>query len=118
LRDRSHLDLAIQLLEDFSTITDIHPLLKAQLRDNLRSLHYGIAQGYFSPWQKPSLSTRIRHMQAIIELGFELGYVYKFLAEAFHELGDDETARSHLRRAIEIDPQVSGVKTIMRVLGM
>jgi hypothetical protein len=57
-------------------------------------------------------------LSAIVKLGFELGYIYKLLAEAFYEIGDEDKARSNLQRGFAIDPQLSGAKTIMRALGL
>lgn len=118
LCDSGQLDLAVQLLEDVSGVAGTSSLVASQLRESLRSIHYRIAQGYVSGEQKPSPATRILHLRAIVELGFELGYVYKLLAEAFYEMGDEDKARSTLEHALAIEPQLSGAKTIMRALGL
>jgi tetratricopeptide (TPR) repeat protein len=93
------------------------------LRDALRSFHYAQAQGYMSDaGRKPDPQTRIGHLNRIIQLGFNLGYIHKLLAEAYHELGDDETARAQLREAFAIepqsDPQTMGAKRIAKALGL
>lgn len=49
--------------------------------------------------------------------GFEYGYIYKLLAEAYHELGDDAQARAHLEQAYKIDSQLLGAVRISRALG-
>jgi hypothetical protein len=117
LRTKQHMHAAIQVLSDLNRIIGTESILSAQIRDNLRSLHYGVAQGY-SDRQKPQPATRIYHLTSIVNLGFELGYVYKLLAQAYHELGDDDVARKHLRHAMQVDPQLIGAKTIMRALGV
>ncbi len=118
LCDAHQFALAVQLLDDISGIAGVIGFTRSEVQDRLRSIHYGIAQGHFSDGKKPSTATRIEHLRAIVKLGFELGYVYKLLAEAFHELGDDDAARSHLQHAMTIDPQLTGAKTIMRALGL
>jgi tetratricopeptide (TPR) repeat protein len=40
------------------------------------------------------------------------------LAEAHHDLGDDEQARAYLKKAFEVDPNVSGTVRISRALGL
>src|ERR1035437_9651747 len=116
LRDHQQFALAIQLLDDICGVAGISSFTIGKLQDHLRSIHYGIAQGYFGQRQKPSAATRIEHLRAILKLGFELGYVYKLLAEAFHEMGDDEAAKSNLQHAMAINPQLMGAKTIMKAL--
>lgn len=118
LRDRQQFALSIQLLDDICGVTGISSFTRDEVQDRLRSIHYGIAQGHFGERQKPSPVTRIEHLRAILKLGFELGYVYKLLAEAFHEMGDDEAARSNLQHAMTIDPQLMGAKSIMKALGL
>jgi curved DNA-binding protein CbpA len=110
---------SIQILEDaFSTG-------KANFKvvEKLRSMHYSFAQGYLPLYAsgekrgKPAPDIRIEHLSRILELGFEYGYIHKLLAEAYHELGDDTQARTHLTRAYEIDPQLIGAVRISRALG-
>jgi tetratricopeptide (TPR) repeat protein len=117
LCDSQQFDLAIQMLQDLLAVAGMSSLMVTELRDDLRSIHYGIAQGHF-PDQKPSPATRILHLSAILKLGFELGYIYKLLAEAFYEIGDEDKARANLQCGLAIDPQLSGAKTIMRALGL
>jgi len=119
LCDRQQFDLAIQILQDLLDVTGASSWMVGTLKDALRSIHYGIAQGHFLPDKpKPSPATRIFHLNAIFKLGFELGYVYKLLAEAYYEMGDKDKALSNLQRALAVDPELSGAKTIMRALGL
>ena len=78
----------------------------------LKSYHYELGTHSSLP-----PASRIQHLRRIIELGFELGYVYKLLAETYHEIGDDDAARDYLHHAFAIDPQLMGAKTISRALG-
>jgi len=104
----------IQILED----TVSAGKATSEVVEKLRSMHYGFAQGYTSKTKKkPDPTTCIKHLNRILELGFEYGYIYKFLAEAYHELGDDTQARAYLKRAYEIDPQLFGAVRISRALG-
>jgi hypothetical protein len=57
-------------------------------------------------------------LNRILELGFRFGYIYKFLAAAHHDLGNDEQARTYLTQAWEIDPDLSGAVRIACVLGL
>lgn len=56
-------------------------------------------------------------MRRILELGFKYDYIYKLIAEAYHDLGDDEQARAYLRQAYELNPELSGAVRISRILG-
>lgn len=104
---------SIQILEDaFSTGKSPPKVL-----EELRSVHYNFAQGYTSDL-KPEPTLRIKHLNRILELGFEYGYIYKLIAEAYHEIGDDTQARVHLKRAYKLDPDLSGAVRISRTLGL
>lgn len=104
----------IQILEDSLSTGKAD----RSIPERLRSMHYGCAQGYTQGSEgKPAPSVRVHHLGRILELGFEYGYVYKLLAEAYHELGNDSTAREHLAEAYRIDPQLSGAVRISRALG-
>ena len=117
LRDLDEPELAIPLLQDISGIGRISSLLVGELKRLTRSLHYNIAHRSRSGKPDTCPSKRIDHLLAIIGLGYEVGYIYKQIAEAFHELGDDEQARLNLQRALAVDPELTGAKTIMRALG-
>ena len=67
---------------------------------------------------RPTARIRIEHLKAIVNLGFELGYVYKLLAESYHEIGDNDVAKAHLQKALAIDPNLSGAKKISKALGL
>lgn len=110
--------LALQLLTDTFEVHNGGFPPPQGLKEKLRSIHYDFAQGYFSKGLKPKPEDRIEHLVAIISLGFELGYVYKLTAEAFHDLGQDDVARKHLAHALRIDPKLIGAKKIMKALGM
>jgi hypothetical protein len=114
---QSDRDLAIQLLQDIYGVVGISSIMANKLKDNLRSIHYGIAKGHSSGGQKHSPETRIVHLRAIVKLGFELDYIYKLLAEAFYEMGDENEARLNLQHAISLGQGMSA-KTIMRALGL
>jgi tetratricopeptide (TPR) repeat protein len=118
LRDSHQCDLAIELLQDITAVAGLNSLTVAGLKDTLRSIHYGIAQGHGVGQQKPSPATRIVHLRAIVKLGFKLGYIYKLLAEALFDMGDEDGARSNLQHALAVDPQLTGAITIMRALGL
>lgn len=105
---------AIQILEDaFAT-----GMALSSVADELRSLHYSWAQ-YADPitGSKATPDVRIEHLHRILELGFKDDYIYKFMAEAYHDLGDDEQARAYLRQAYELNPGLSGAVRISRALG-
>jgi hypothetical protein len=61
---------------------------------------------------------RIAHLNRILELGFRYGYIYKHLAEAHHDLGDDEQARARLNQAWAVDPNLAGAVRIAGGLGL
>ena len=108
----------IQILEDAFSSGKAPNEREELLKEELRSMHYTFAQGYTSRTKrKPAPAVRIEHFNRILELGFKYGYIYKFLAEAHHELGDDTQARIHLKRAYKIDPQLMGAVRISRALG-
>jgi hypothetical protein len=124
---------AIQILEDFipSACADIAEdgsgqityvyrswLLPAAI-ERLRSFHYACAQ-YADPATgvKAGPEARIKHLNRILELGFRFGYILKFLAEAYHDLGDDERAQAYLVQAWEVDPNLTGAVRISRSLGL
>jgi len=105
---------AIQILEDAFAAG------KASLsvKDELRSLHYAWAQ-YTDPTtgSKATPQVRIEHLRHILELGFQYDYIYKLIAEAYHDLGEDEQARAYLSQAYELNPELSGAVRISRALG-
>lgn len=115
LKSVGHVGAALQILEDAVESS----LALPNLKDELRSHHYAAAQ-YPHPTTgvKPAPEPRIRHLRRIVELGYDLGYVHKMLAEAYHELGDDERARASLEYAYRIDPDLSGAVRITRALGL
>lgn len=91
----------------------------SDVREELRRKHYGFAQGYVPGMKrKPEPEIRIKHLNRILELGFNYDYIYKLLAEAYHELGNNEQARVHLEQAYKINPQLSGAIKISRNLGL
>lgn len=107
-------ELGVQILEDAYSAGEN----RDSIRDELRGFHYGIAQGYWKdPELKPIPKVRVTHLARIIEIGFDLDYIHKLLAEAYHEMGDDITAVAHLRKAYEINPELSGAVRISRTLG-
>lgn len=109
----------IQVLEDgFAAIQSNHPLSE-RIANKLRSMHYGFAQGYTpETLGKPSPKVRVKHLNRILELGFKFDYIYKLLAEAFYEIGDNKQAHIHLEQAYKINPQLSGAMRISRALGL
>jgi len=111
----------IQILEDAFSSGKAPNEVEELLKEELRSMHYKFAQDYSSRTKrKPAPAVRIEHFNRILELDPEsgyTGYTYKFLAEAYHELGDDTQARIHLERAYKIDPQLDGAVRISRALG-
>ncbi|HXJ44487.1 MAG TPA: J domain-containing protein [Bryobacteraceae bacterium] len=117
LRDLNDHDLAIALLQDIAGIEGISSLIAETLKESIYSLHYNVVRSSRSGQPDASPSKRIDHLRAIIDLGYKAGYIYKQIAEAFHDLGDDEQARLNLQRALAIDPELTGAKTIMRALG-
>lgn len=114
LRQSQRVREAVQILEDAIEAG----VSVSSVADELRSLHYSWAQ-YSDPTtgRKATPDVRIEHLRRILELGFEYDYVYKFIAEAYHDLGDDEQARAYLSRAYEINPDLSGAVRISRALG-
>jgi len=107
-------ELGVQILEDVYSTGE----KRDSLLEKLRSFHYGIAQGYQKDSKgKPGPHVRIRHLFRILELGFELDYIYKLLAEAYHDLGEDNDAAKYLKKAYEINPELSGAVRISRALG-
>ncbi len=83
----------------------------------LCDFHYIWAQ-YSDPVTgvKAAPEVRIVHLNRVVELGPQAGYLFKFLAEAYHDLGNDDEARAYLRRAWEISPELSAVR-IAKALG-
>jgi len=107
-------EFGVQILEDIYATGE----QRDSLLDKLRSFHYGIAQGYQKDSKgKPDPHVRIRHLTRILELGFELDYIYKLLAEAYHEMGKDDDATVYLKKAYDINPKLSGAVRISRALG-
>jgi len=106
---------AVQILEDAFVSGRSS---SSSVADELRRLHYAWAQyGDPTTGAKALPEVRIEHLNRILEIGFEYGYIYKLLAEAYHDIGDDEQARTHLKEAYRIDPQLSGAVRISRALG-
>jgi tetratricopeptide (TPR) repeat protein len=113
LQQEQRLVDAVQILDDAFAAG----VTTRSVTDSLRSMHYYWAQyGDPTTGQKATADVRIKHLRRILEVGFELDYVYKLLAEAYHELGKDAQAREHLRRAYELNPQLSGAVRISRAL--
>jgi tetratricopeptide (TPR) repeat protein len=115
LRQMNLIEQGLQILEDsYSAGMTEEPIL-----DELRSFHYSIAQGYQTEdKKKPEPSIRIKHLSRILDLGFQLDYIYKLLAEAYFETGDTINALSKLKRAYEINPELTGAVKISRALGI
>lgn len=107
-------DEAIQILEDAVD----SGLARQQLKEQLRSHHYRAAQ-YSHPTTRirPEPEASITHLRRIVELGYNFDYVHKLLAEAYHDIGDDNVARTHLERAYDLNPDLSGAVRISRKLG-
>lgn len=106
---------AVQILEDAFEAGDS----PSSVAEELRHLHYAWAQ-YEDPTtgEKATPQVRIEHLNRILEIGFKYDYIYKFLAEAYHDLGDNEQARIYLKEAYRINPQLSGAVRISRALGL
>lgn len=102
------LDLAsqgLQILEDAYK----NGITQETIREKLRSFHYGFAAGYFdAPKRRPDPKVRAKHLQRILDLGFNFDYIHKGLAVAYHEMGDEHSATSSLKRAYEINPELGG----------
>ena len=110
-------DAAIQMLTDCVELPQFRGNNYGSLRDQLRTFHYYFAaKGYMEV--RPTARIRIEHLKAILNLGFELGYVYKLLAECYHEIRDNDLAKAHLQKALAIDPYLSGAKKISKALGL
>jgi tetratricopeptide (TPR) repeat protein len=88
-----------------------------EIKEELRYLHYACAVPPLFT-EKPPPSVRISHLKRAIELGFDNDRVHKHLAEAYHALGDDRTARIHLETAFQMNPALWGAVRISRALGM
>lgn len=114
LHDNQRLSESVQILED-ALATGITSLSVA---DELRRLHYAWAQ-YANPTtgNKATPEERVKHLRRILELGFKYDYIYKLIAQAYHDLGDVEQARTYLRQAYELNPELSGAVRISRALG-
>lgn len=71
------------------------------LKRHLRNLHYTWAQDRDpNTGIKPAPQVRLEHLERLRELGYEQDLVLdKYMAEAYHDLGDDAKARELLRRA-------------------
>jgi tetratricopeptide (TPR) repeat protein len=106
---------SIRILEDiFYTGGDT-----SDVREELHIKHYGFTQGYVPGMKiKPEPEIRIKHLTRILELGFNYDYIYKRLAEAYQELGNNEQSRIHLEQAYKINPQLFGAIKISRYLGL
>lgn len=105
---------SIQILEDVLATGNA----TSDVKEHLRRKHYYFAQGYTSKdKKKPVPAVRIKHLNRILELGFEYDYIYKQLAEAYYDLNNNAQARTHLKRAYEINPDLSGAVRISRALG-
>jgi hypothetical protein len=106
---------AIQILEDAVS----SGLASAALKEELRSHHYGAAQySHQTTGTKSQPEQRIVHLRRIIELGYDLDYIHKLLAEAYHEAGNNGAARAHLERAYRLNADLSGALRITRALGL
>lgn len=104
----------IEILENaLKTGLDL-PSIKSELYHS----HYAWAQ-YEDPITnaKAKPAVRIEHLRRVIELGGTHDYIYKFMAEAYHENGDDEQARIHLSHAYKLNPELSGAIKISKALG-
>ena len=103
---------AIQILEDAFATGAALP----SVTDRLRSLHYSWAQ-YSDPTTgiRATPKIRLEHLRRILELGFNYDYIYKMMAEAYYDLGDNEQARIYLHQAYEFNPELSGAVKISRV---
>jgi tetratricopeptide (TPR) repeat protein len=104
----------IEILENaLKTGLDL-PSIKSELYHS----HYAWAQ-YEDPITKVKAkpSVRIEHLRRVMELGGTHDYIYKFMAEAYHENGDDEQARIHLSHAYKLNPELSGAIKISKALG-
>lgn len=114
LRRDGKLSESIQVLEDALATGEA----TFRIKDHLRKLHYSLAQ-HCDPTtsDRATPDTRIIHLNRILELGFDAGYIHKFLAEAHHDQGDDVRAREHLTRAYQLDPDLQGAVRISRALG-
>jgi hypothetical protein len=116
---------AVQILEDVvdsgraQTIENGLSITLLNIPGGLRRFHYRWAQ-YVDPVTgvKPTPKVRIFHLNRVVELGFRFGYIFKFLAEAYHDLGDDEQALAYLTQAWQIDPNLSGAVRISKALGL
>lgn len=106
---------AVQILEDtFATGKSL-----PSVANELRSLHYSWAQ-YSDPITgcKATPIVRIEHLRRILELGFEYDYIYKLMAEVYHDLGQNDQARAYLNHAYRLNPNLSGAMRISRALGL
>jgi tetratricopeptide (TPR) repeat protein len=104
----------IEILENaLKTGLDL-PSIKSELYHS----HYAWAQ-YEDPITKAKAkpSVRIEHLRRVMELGGTHDYIYKFMAEAYHENGDDEQARINLSHAYKLNPELSGAIKISKALG-
>jgi tetratricopeptide (TPR) repeat protein len=106
--------IAVRILEDALSITESLP----DVANELRRIHYAWAQ-YTDPTtgDKAIPEVRVEHLSRIIDLGFDYDYIHKLLAEAYHDLGKDEEARSHLTEAYRINPELTGAIRISQALG-
>lgn len=104
----------LQILEDAIATKLELPSIKPELYN----LHYSWAK-YEDPTtgRKSEPSVRVEHLRRLIELGGNHDYIYKSVAEAYHELGDNEQARIYLNQAYKLNPQLSGAVKISRALG-
>ena len=114
LREKSRSKESFQILEIALPLGLKWPAIT----EELRTLHYSWAQ-YVDPTTgiKTTPLVRIKHFNQIIKLGFKYDYIYKFLAEAYFELGDIEQARDHLKQAYLVNPDLAGAIKISRALG-
>ena len=106
---------ALQILEDAVEFG----LALPNLKDELRSHHYAAAQ-YPHPTtgMKPAPEPELSTCGVLSNSDTTSDTVHKMLAEAYHELGDDERARVSLEYAYRIDPDLSGAVRITRALGL
>jgi len=109
-----------KIKESIQILEDAYATGKSSLSvaEELRRSHYARAQ-YDDPTtgSKPTPDLRIAHLHRILELGFKYDYIYKLLAEAYHDFGDDERARTCLSDAYRVNPELTGAVRISRALG-
>ncbi len=66
-------------------------------------LHYVLGKAYYHQGSS-YYDLVVRHLQQAVELGYEAGDMYEYLALAYADMGEYEAGANSLRRAIERDP--------------